>query len=219
VILSERLSEYVGACFTGLWVQSYEHEDALAEMAQMCRNENWHLATWDIDGGLQIPGQGGDQSPDTGGNDPLAAIRSINALASPDSRRYCLRSARRFHCRCRGRPTPFGNVPVTVREANTACFAPKSMIIPTQAIEGLYGRCAGCLLQGYASALSALCQPLDPRNVCALEGDDSRSRPKTQIDLGFQLLIPGPPDRPGGHGLAAVCDHMTVILSLHPRRQ
>jgi hypothetical protein len=85
VILSERLSEYISACFTGLWVQSYEHEDALAEIAQMCRTENWHMATWDIDGGLQIPGQGTDQSPDAGGNDPLAAIRSINALASPDS--------------------------------------------------------------------------------------------------------------------------------------
>ena len=83
--LSQRLSEYIGACFTGLWVQSYEHEDALAEIAQMCRTEKWHLATWDIDGGLQIPGQRNDQSPDAGGNDPLAAIRSINALASPDS--------------------------------------------------------------------------------------------------------------------------------------
>jgi hypothetical protein len=154
--------------------------------------------------------------PDTGGNDPLAAIRSINALASPDSRRYCLRSARRFHCRCRGRPTPFGNVPVTVREANTACFAPKSMIIPTQAIEGLYGRCAGCLLQGYASALSALCQPLDPRNVCALEGDDSRSRPKTQIDLGFQLCIPGPPDRPGAWARRRVRSHDSNTVTPPP---
>ena len=31
--LTKRLTEYVSACFTGLWVQSHEHEDALTEMA------------------------------------------------------------------------------------------------------------------------------------------------------------------------------------------
>jgi hypothetical protein len=81
--LSERLSEYVRACFTGLWIQSFEHEDALTEIAQLCRQEQWRVAMWDIDHGLQVPGKTG-QSTDSGGNDPLAAIRSINALASAD---------------------------------------------------------------------------------------------------------------------------------------
>ena len=62
--LAERLSEHVRACFTGLWVQSHEHDDALIEMAALCRQENWRLAVWDIDRGLRIPGN------DTG---PLAA--------------------------------------------------------------------------------------------------------------------------------------------------
>jgi len=82
--LAERLSEYISACFTGLWIQSFEHEDALTEIAQMCRNENWRLATWDIDAGLQIPGQANGQTIDAGENDPLAAIRALNALATPD---------------------------------------------------------------------------------------------------------------------------------------
>ena len=43
--LTERLSEMVRACFTGLWIESHEHEDALAEIAQLCRNEEWRLAT------------------------------------------------------------------------------------------------------------------------------------------------------------------------------
>ena len=50
--LSQRLAEYVRACFTGLWIESHEHEDALAEIAQLCRAENWRLATWDIDRGF-----------------------------------------------------------------------------------------------------------------------------------------------------------------------
>ncbi len=81
--LSERLLEYVSACFTGLWVESHEHADALVEIARMCRDQQWKMATWDIDQGLQIPGA--EQPVDAGSNDPLAAIRSINALASPDS--------------------------------------------------------------------------------------------------------------------------------------
>jgi hypothetical protein len=32
--LSQRLAEYVRASFTGLWIESHEHEDALAEIAQ-----------------------------------------------------------------------------------------------------------------------------------------------------------------------------------------
>jgi hypothetical protein len=83
--LSEQLAEYVRACFTGLWVQSHEQDDALLEIADLCRQENWKLATWDIDQGLQIPGQQSDSDSDTGGNDPLAAVRSINALATADS--------------------------------------------------------------------------------------------------------------------------------------
>ena len=50
--LSQRLAEYVRACFTGIWIESHEHEDALAEIARLCRAENWRLATWDIDRGL-----------------------------------------------------------------------------------------------------------------------------------------------------------------------
>ena len=42
--LSERLVEYISACFTGLWVQSHEHQDALIEIAQLCREQQWRLA-------------------------------------------------------------------------------------------------------------------------------------------------------------------------------
>lgn len=83
--LTLRLSEYISACFTGLWVQSHEHDDALAEIAQMCRDNQWRLAIWDVERGLHLPGQAHGQAADAGGNDPLAAIRSLNAMASADS--------------------------------------------------------------------------------------------------------------------------------------
>ena len=80
--LSNRLLEYVSACFTGLWIESHEHDDALAEIAQLCRQEDWRLAVWDIDAGLQPSGQEG-AARDSGG-DPLAAIRSLTAMATPE---------------------------------------------------------------------------------------------------------------------------------------
>ena len=81
--LRNRLSELVDACFTGLWIQSVEHDEAIAEIAGMCQAESWRLAVWDAERGLQIPGS--TQAADAGGSDPLAAIRAINALTSPDS--------------------------------------------------------------------------------------------------------------------------------------
>ena len=54
--LSERVSESVRACFTGLWIQSHEHQDAIAEIAALCQQESWRLATWNIDQGLRVGG-------------------------------------------------------------------------------------------------------------------------------------------------------------------
>ena len=80
--LTERLSELVRACFTGLWIESHEHQDAQAEIAKLCHQENWRLAVWNIERGLSIAGQ--PETDPTGGQDPLAAIRSLSALSSQD---------------------------------------------------------------------------------------------------------------------------------------
>src|SRR5688572_26823996 len=78
--LSDRVREYVSAAFTGLWVQSHEHPDALTEIGQLCRDQKWSLATWDIDRGLQIP----NRDAATSATDPISAIKAINALATPE---------------------------------------------------------------------------------------------------------------------------------------
>ena len=78
--LIERLGEYVRACFTGIWIESHEHQDAIVAIAQLCHQEDWRLATWDIEQGLRVPGT----DVEAGSNDPLAAIRAVNTLATPD---------------------------------------------------------------------------------------------------------------------------------------
>jgi hypothetical protein len=83
MLLQQQLSEYIRACFTGIWITSHEQQEALQEIARLCRDENWRLASWDIDGGLSIAGATAD-ADEPAGADPLAAIRAVNALATPD---------------------------------------------------------------------------------------------------------------------------------------
>jgi hypothetical protein len=77
--LTERLTESIRACFTGLWIESHEHADALLDIQQLCNRENWRLATWDIDQGLTAAGE-----PVPGVADPLSAIRALASLSQPD---------------------------------------------------------------------------------------------------------------------------------------
>ncbi len=81
--LRAQFTELIAACFSGIWVLSHEHQDALTEIGQACRDEGWSLAVWDVSRGLQLPGQPGNP-PDTGG-DPLAAIRALSTLATPEN--------------------------------------------------------------------------------------------------------------------------------------
>src|SRR5436190_1828797 len=81
--LAHRLAELVQACFTGLWIQSHEHEDALAEIAQLCQREAWRLGVWDVERGLAVAGAS-SESAASPAHDPLAAIRTLGSLAAPD---------------------------------------------------------------------------------------------------------------------------------------
>jgi len=76
--LRERLAEYIRACFTGLWINSYEHEDALQEIAELCRLENWRLAIWDIDRGLRVARTATEEPLAA---DPVSALRAAGTLA------------------------------------------------------------------------------------------------------------------------------------------
>jgi hypothetical protein len=77
--LSDKLGEYIAAAFSGIWIQTHEQPDALTEIAHLCHERQWAMATWDVDRGLQVAGLAS-----AGASDPLAAIKSINALATPE---------------------------------------------------------------------------------------------------------------------------------------
>ena len=75
-----KMNELISACFTGLWIESHEHHEAVAEIQELCHEQDWQMATWDIDRGLVV---GGGESL-LEAHDPLAAIRALNAMASTE---------------------------------------------------------------------------------------------------------------------------------------
>ena len=88
-MLIEQFAEYVRACFAGIWIETFEPDEALREIAELCRNEEWSLATWDVERGLNVGGAGMGEGMEGGSHqvattDPVAAIQSASALASDD---------------------------------------------------------------------------------------------------------------------------------------
>jgi hypothetical protein len=78
--LTEQLRDYVNAAFTGIYVQTSEADEAEREIVQMARDRKWRLVIWDVAQGLRVAGT----NTDTGGADPIAALKALPGLAEAD---------------------------------------------------------------------------------------------------------------------------------------
>jgi hypothetical protein len=83
VSLADRLTDYVNAAFSGLWVLTHEPDEAEREIARLAERHGWRFATWDVAAGLRLPSHDGEQR-EAGAGDPLAALRALPALAEPE---------------------------------------------------------------------------------------------------------------------------------------
>ena len=63
--LTERLAELIAAAFPGVLAVTAEPEEVLRDLAGLCRDRGWNLATWTADGGGDGPA------------DPLAAVKAL----------------------------------------------------------------------------------------------------------------------------------------------
>jgi hypothetical protein len=54
------------------------------EIARLCRQQGWVLATWDIDRGLSLAGRDEASGTAVSAADPLAAIKALGSLATED---------------------------------------------------------------------------------------------------------------------------------------
>src|SRR5947208_3625707 len=79
--LSEQLTDYIHAAFTGLWVQTHEADEAEREIVQYAQEMHWKIAVWDIAHGLRLPASAGTGQADAGPGDAVAALRALPTLA------------------------------------------------------------------------------------------------------------------------------------------
>ena len=89
--MKEKLGQYLDACFSGVWLQSAEHEDAIQEVADLCRQRDWKLACWDIASGLSMNG-----STDPDMKDPLAILASAGSMR-PEGEESVVLLLRNYH--------------------------------------------------------------------------------------------------------------------------
>ena len=78
--LRQRLREYVAGCFTGIWVETQEPNEAVSDIQALCQEESWRFARWNVDLGLRVGGQ-----PVEDGQDPLAAVKSATVMGEETS--------------------------------------------------------------------------------------------------------------------------------------
>ena len=81
ILCKKTFADIIAAAFPGIWITSFEHEDALREIAALCKKEEWALATWDVDSGLHVGTASVGTAPD-----PLAALRALPASQNPNHR-------------------------------------------------------------------------------------------------------------------------------------
>jgi hypothetical protein len=82
--LTEQLTDYINAAFSGLWLVTQEPDEAEREIAALARQHDWKLACWDIANGLRFPNARSSNATDVGGGDPLAVLRALPTLATSD---------------------------------------------------------------------------------------------------------------------------------------
>jgi hypothetical protein len=83
--LIAQLTDYIHAAFTGLWVQTFEPDEAERELIEHALRSNWTLAVWDLARGLRVPSHPQGAVPEV--TDPVTVLRTLPSLAptpSPD---------------------------------------------------------------------------------------------------------------------------------------
>ncbi len=79
--LTDQLTDYIHAAFSGIWIMSHEPDEAEREIVQHARQQRWKVAVWDIATGLRVASEQNAPRGDAGPGDPIAALRALPALA------------------------------------------------------------------------------------------------------------------------------------------
>lgn len=91
--LSTELWELIRAGFSGVWIETLESTEAIAEITQLARDHDLGLMRWNLD--LGLVGIDGELDA-TVGRDPLSVIRSLQAITDDRSTLLLLENFHRF---------------------------------------------------------------------------------------------------------------------------
>jgi hypothetical protein len=82
--LTEQLTDYVRAAFSGVYILTQEADEAEREIAALARDKEWKLAVWDVASGLRVLSEPGTFRGDAQPGDPLAVLRAAPTPADRD---------------------------------------------------------------------------------------------------------------------------------------
>ncbi|QDU79659.1 ATP-dependent zinc metalloprotease FtsH 2 [Polystyrenella longa] len=71
----KNLREYIDACFTGIWIETDEPDEAILQVRQLSHEADWTLSVWDIANGFEAS-EGSETA------DPLSALELFGTHAS-----------------------------------------------------------------------------------------------------------------------------------------
>lgn len=82
--LKQQFKEAVAAAFSGIWISSNEHEDAIGTLGEACKEQGWTILTWDPERGLRKPGQKETASEEE--PNPLTALAELRNVDTANTR-------------------------------------------------------------------------------------------------------------------------------------
>jgi hypothetical protein len=77
-MLAEKFADAVAAAFAGIWITTFEAEDATNTIQETCRARGWRMMTWDLTYGMQIPGE--ESASAAANNNAVAALDALMQL-------------------------------------------------------------------------------------------------------------------------------------------
>jgi len=86
--LKQTMEQYIHACFSGLWVETHEPDEAIREIKELCTGRGWDIAVWNVNEGLST-------TPVNQVENPLDAIAAAPRLGSEEMPKIMI--LRNFH--------------------------------------------------------------------------------------------------------------------------
>lgn len=81
--LTTSLTEYVHACFTGIWLQTSEPQEALRDIVALSDSQQWRCASWNLAQGLSLsPAADQEDLTPLRADDPLSVLQILPRLAA-----------------------------------------------------------------------------------------------------------------------------------------